>query len=102
VDFVDVTISCYRHRYGNAPGDPAFDDIEAQLARQPRIAAPAIVLHGACDGVSHPDSSLDAARHFSADYERRVIPTAGHFVSRERPDEVAKAIRDLSRFAPQV
>ena len=26
-DFVDVTIQSYRHRYGNAPGDPAYDDL---------------------------------------------------------------------------
>jgi hypothetical protein len=24
-DFVDVVIQSYRHRYGNAPGDPAYD-----------------------------------------------------------------------------
>src|SRR5206468_1964930 len=27
-DFVDVVIHSYRHRYGNAPGDPALEQIE--------------------------------------------------------------------------
>jgi pimeloyl-ACP methyl ester carboxylesterase len=38
-DFVDVTIQSYRHRYGNAPGDPALEPIERQLAAQPRSRA---------------------------------------------------------------
>ena len=32
-DFVEVVIQSYRHRYGVAPGDPALDAIEAQLAQ---------------------------------------------------------------------
>lgn len=51
-DFVDVTIQSYRHRYGNAPGDPALESIERQLAAQPRIIVPTIVLHGDSDGVT--------------------------------------------------
>jgi pimeloyl-ACP methyl ester carboxylesterase len=98
-DFVEVSIHSYRHRYGNATGDPAFDDIEDKLARQPPIAVPAIVLHGACDGVTHPNDSLHAEQHFSNHYERRLIPVAGHFLSRERADEVVKAIHDLIRIS---
>jgi pimeloyl-ACP methyl ester carboxylesterase len=33
-DFVDVSIHSYRHRYGAARGDPAFEPIEAELARR--------------------------------------------------------------------
>ena len=55
-DFVDVTIQSYRHRYGNAPGDPALDALEQRLAEQPSITVPTIVLHGACDGVGPPSS----------------------------------------------
>ncbi len=95
-DFVDVTIQSYRHRFGNALGDPAFDDIEWQLAAQPPIAVPAIVLHGACDGVDPAEQSEGAARHFTARYERRVVPHAGHFLSRETPEAVVEAIRDLA------
>jgi hypothetical protein len=51
------------------PQNPAFDDIEEQLARQPPITPPAIVLHGACDGLVHPDSSFDAGRHYLAYYD---------------------------------
>ena len=39
-DFVDVVIQSYRHRYGNAPGDPALEPIERQLAAGRRSACP--------------------------------------------------------------
>jgi len=94
-DFVDVTIQSYRHRYGNAPGDPALEPLEQRLAEQPPITVPAIVLHGACDGVGPPEQSVRHARHFTARYERRVVPVAGHFLSRETPDAVVQAVRDL-------
>jgi pimeloyl-ACP methyl ester carboxylesterase len=93
--FVEVTIQSYRHRYGNAPGDPALDPLERRLAEQPPITVPAIVLHGACDGVGPPEQSEGHARHFTARYERRVVPVAGHFLSRETPDAVVRAVRDL-------
>ena len=51
-DFVPVVIHSYRHRHGNAPGDPRFDEIERRLAARPPITVPTIVLHGADDGVS--------------------------------------------------
>ena len=94
-DFVDVTIQSYRHRYGNAPGDPALEPLEQRLAERPPITVPTIVLHGACDGVGPPEQSENHARHFTGRYERRVVPVAGHFLSRETPDAVVQAVRDL-------
>jgi pimeloyl-ACP methyl ester carboxylesterase len=94
-DFVDVTIQSYRHRYGAAPGDPAVEPLEQRLAGQPKIGIPTIVLHGAADGVSPPANSEHHARYFTARYERRVVPVAGHFLSRETPEPVVQAVRDL-------
>src|SRR5690242_6660553 len=84
-DFVDVTIQSYRHRYGNAPGDPAYDALEASLAGQPTIKVPTIILHGADDGVGPPASSIPRDRLFTRLIERKLIPRAGHFLSRENP-----------------
>ena len=95
-DFVDVVIQSYRHRYGVAPGDPGMEASEGLLAAQPRIAVPTIVLHGAADGVSPPEDSEPHRRHFSGSYARRVIPRAGHFLPREAPAEVVRAVRELS------
>jgi pimeloyl-ACP methyl ester carboxylesterase len=94
-DFVEVTIQSYRHRYANAPGDPALEDLEVRLAAQPPIAVPTIILHGEADGVTPADTSDRAAHHFTARYERRLVPVAGHFLSREAPDAVVRAVRDL-------
>lgn len=91
-DFVDVTIQSYRHRYGNAPGDPAYDAIEVRLAALPPIGVPTIVLHGEADGVGPPAGSIPRDRLLTGLIERRQIPLAGHFLSRENPEEVASAV----------
>jgi pimeloyl-ACP methyl ester carboxylesterase len=94
-DFVAVTIQSYRHRFANAPGDPAYEDLETRLAAQPAITVPTIVLQGEDDGVTPPEGSAHDAHHFTAHYERRLIPVAGHFLARETPEPVVQAVRDL-------
>jgi pimeloyl-ACP methyl ester carboxylesterase len=96
-DFVDIVIQSYRHRYGLAPGDPALQPIEDRLAAQPPIIVPTIVLHGACDGVSLPDSSEAHARFFTGPYQRRVVPVAGHFLPHEAPAAVVEALLELPK-----
>src|SRR5271166_2356888 len=93
-DFVAVVIQSYRHRYGLAPGDPSVEEIEQRLAGRPLISVPTIVLHGACDGVSAPESSQGHARFFSGPYQRRVIPVAGHFLPEEAPAAVVEAVME--------
>ncbi len=99
-DFVDIVIHSYRHRYGAAVGDPSLEAIEQQLAAQPRINVPTIVLHGAGDGVHPLGLSESQEKLFSARYERRVIPTAGHLFPREAPDAVIAAVRELASYTP--
>ncbi|HBK08476.1 MAG TPA: alpha/beta hydrolase [Acetobacteraceae bacterium] len=98
-DFVDVTIQSYRHRYGNAAGDPRYDDLEARLAAQPAIEVPTIVLHGEDDGVGSPASSIPRDRLLTGLIERRQIARAGHFLSRENPDDVVAAVVRLAGSA---
>ena len=95
-DFVDVTIQSYRHRYGNAPGDPAYDNLEVALGKQPTIGAPTIVLHGEADGVGPPAGSIPRDRMFTGQMERRLIPRAGHFLSRETPQDVVAAVKRVA------
>ena len=99
-DFVDVVIQSYRHRYGNAPGDPALERVEQQLAAQPPIGVPTIVLHGEADDVGPPAQSAGHARHFTGPYERRIIPVAGHFLPHEVPHVMVSALRDLLNRQP--
>lgn len=94
--FVDVTIQSYRHRYTNAPGDATYDNLEAALARQPSIRVPTIVLHGEADGVGAAAASIPRDRLFTGPMERRLIPRAGHFLSRENPQDVVAAVKRLA------
>jgi pimeloyl-ACP methyl ester carboxylesterase len=96
-DFVEVSIHSYRHRWGNAKGDPRYDELEAQLAETPNITVPTTVLHGEDDGASLPDTSEAKEKFFTSDYVRRLIPKAGHFLPRETPDLVTEAILAVSR-----
>jgi len=43
-DFVEVAIHSYRHRFALVPGDPAVEETEQSLTRQPKISVPTIVL----------------------------------------------------------
>lgn len=93
-DYVDVVIHSYRHRFQNAAGDPALEDIEQQLAHQPKITVPTMALQGECDGVDLEYFSRDHHRHFSGPYQRRVVPLAGHFLPREAAAAVLQAVID--------
>jgi pimeloyl-ACP methyl ester carboxylesterase len=96
-DFVSVVIHSYRHRIGNAPGDPRFADIERRLAERPKIQVPVITLYGADDALARPATEASPA-------ERAVLPMlaghqvvagAGHFMPREKPEAVSGALLTL-------
>lgn len=95
-DFVDIVVHGYRHRYASAPGAPEYDELERRLAALPKIAAPTVVLHGGADGCKPPEDSDNHARYFAGRYERRVLPRAGHILSREDPRAVFDAILELA------
>jgi pimeloyl-ACP methyl ester carboxylesterase len=98
-DFVEVVIHSYRHRYGAAEGDPELEKLERRLAGRPRIGIPTVVLHGEGDGV-HPVALSEGQEElFTAHYERKSVPLAGHFFPREAPEAVVEAIRRLSAIA---
>jgi pimeloyl-ACP methyl ester carboxylesterase len=96
-DFVDVVVHSYRHRFGTTPGDPTLDALEAQLARQPSISVPSIVLQGGDDGVDPPHATDEDAPHFTGRYERRTLPKIGHNIPQEAPEQFAAAILTLAK-----
>jgi pimeloyl-ACP methyl ester carboxylesterase len=97
VDFVDVVIHSYRHRIGNAPGEPRFEAMEKHLAQRPRIEAPSITLYGGDDGIAPPRVEAPPAERaaFASLMARRVIAGAGHFMPREKPEAVSSAMLEL-------
>jgi pimeloyl-ACP methyl ester carboxylesterase len=104
-DFVDVVIHSYRHRNGNAPGEPRFREIEAQLARRPPIKAPTALLYGADDGVAPPsrDVSPTAAERavIPTLVARRIVEGAGHFLPREKPEALVSALLEVIQASPR-
>jgi pimeloyl-ACP methyl ester carboxylesterase len=95
-DFVDCVIHSYRHRNLNAKGEARFEAAERRLATRPKIEAPAITLYGADDGLARPgqDDAADRAI-FTKLVARRVVPGAGHFLPREKPQAVSAALLEL-------
>ena len=95
-DFVECVIHSYRHRNGNAPGEPRFAGVERQLAQRPKITVPSIVLYGADDGLGAPPADTPAERaSFTARVARQVVAGAGHFLPREKPGVVSSAMLEL-------
>jgi pimeloyl-ACP methyl ester carboxylesterase len=94
-DFVDIVIHSYRHRFGYAPGDPAFESIERELAKQPTIGVPTISLCGADDGVGPPPEVDEDGPRFSGPYQRRVLKGVGHNFPQEAPEATLAALSDV-------
>lgn len=94
-DFVDVTIQSYRHRFGNAPGDPSLEAVERKLAARPKVAVPTIALQGEADGVQSPEASEKHSPFFTGSYQRRVLARIGHNPPQEAPRDFANAILEL-------
>jgi pimeloyl-ACP methyl ester carboxylesterase len=96
-DFVDVVIHSYRQRFGVVPGDPAYEEIEQKLARQPDITVPTITLDGATDGI-RPAGTAAQAVHFKGRHEHRVIENAGHNLPQEAPRAFVDAVLTVHRW----
>jgi pimeloyl-ACP methyl ester carboxylesterase len=95
LDFVDVVIHSYRHRFGLVAGDPAYAGIEERLAQSPPISVPTITFDGADDGVRSPSSASAQAHRFSGAREHRIVPGVGHNMPQEVPSVFAQAILEL-------
>jgi pimeloyl-ACP methyl ester carboxylesterase len=96
-DFVDIVIHSYRHRLGNAPGEPRFDAVEHALAARPKIEVPTIVLHGADDALDRAPAEATPAEKasFTKLVARRIVAGSGHFMPREKPEAVSAALLEV-------
>jgi pimeloyl-ACP methyl ester carboxylesterase len=95
-DFVGTVIHSYRHRYGLAAGDPAYEQDERRIAAQPPITVPAIVIDSTEDPLDAPRPPAEHARHFPNLAGYRQTGT-GHNVPHQDPAGFADVIRALHR-----
>ena len=91
--FVDVVISYYRHRYGNAPGAPAYAPQQSRLDPLPPIQVRTLFGCGLADAVNLPASSEGQELWFPQGFRRIEFPGVGHFPQREASEQVARLIR---------
>lgn len=96
-DFVDVVIHAYRHGFGLAVGDPAYEELEERLALRPKITVPAVTLDGASDTLK-PGGTANQAGMFTARHEHRVID-AGHNLPQEAPAAFADAVLTVTKWS---
>ena len=97
VDWADITLHSYRHRWGHALGDPFYDHEERRLNPAPLLEVPTLLLHGVADGVNHPDSSVGKEIFFRGPYVRQLLAGVGHFPQREAPSDVLAALLNFFR-----
>ena len=93
-----MVIHSYRHRYGLVPGDLAYDEIERELAAQPQIAVPTIVLDPTEDPMVAPQSSEAHRERFTRLIDHRLV-SSGHDMPHDNPDAVVRAVLDLRAMA---
>ena len=98
-DYVDIVIHSYRHRFGLAPGDPQYAELQRRLAELPPITVPAITLDGDTDGVIPATDGKASAPRFTGPRTHRIVPGAGHNPPQEAPEAFASAILDLVKPA---
>jgi len=94
-DYVEVAIHSYRHRYGQAEGDPRYAELQRRLAALPVITVPAITLDGDADGVIPATDGQGSASKFSGPRRHHVIPQVGHNLPQETPEIFADAVWEL-------
>jgi pimeloyl-ACP methyl ester carboxylesterase len=90
-DFVATVVHSYRHRYGLAAGDPAYEDAERSLASRPQITVPTVVVDPTADPLQDARPPAVHAERFPQLVEHRPVAT-GHNAPQEDPASFASAI----------
>lgn len=91
-DFVNVVTHSYRHRFGLVDGDPQYAHIQNELALQPDISVPTVILAGSSDGVTPAQDEHKALCKFTGPVRRLSLGGVGHNVPQEAPADFAQAV----------
>ncbi len=93
-DFVEVVVHSYRHRFGLAEGDPAYQATEDLLAAQPPITVPTLVIDPVDDPLATRWSPGADGKRFPGLLGVREA-AAGHNVPQQSPATFVGAVLEV-------
>jgi pimeloyl-ACP methyl ester carboxylesterase len=92
-DFSKIVLHAYRSGVSRLGGDKRHDELRSVIQKAPAVTCDAIVLSGADDPVEGAPLRDEAInRYFTGAFRHKAVEGAGHFIHRQRPDEVINAI----------
>ena len=92
-DFSKIVLNAYRSGVSGLGGDKRHDELRSVILQAPAVTCSTVVLTGTDDPVeSAPLQDEEIKRYFTGGFRHKVVEGAGHFIHRQRPDEVINAI----------
>jgi pimeloyl-ACP methyl ester carboxylesterase len=91
-DWPTITLHSYQVRWGEAAKDPHYAELDRRAMSAQSISVPTLMVQGGADGVTIPPTTEGKDQYFTGGYRRVVIDGVGHFMTREKPDEVSKLL----------
>lgn len=85
-----AALGYYRSQFNPALQHPGLADIRKRLSEP--IPVPTMYLHGANDGCIGVETTEGMESAFLRDFEKHIIPSAGHFIHQEQPEVVNELI----------
>jgi pimeloyl-ACP methyl ester carboxylesterase len=87
---LEAALGYYRAVFDRAKADPRLEDVRHATTRP--ITVPTLALCGGDD--LRVELMTDQEPYFAGEYRFAVVPGAGHFLHREKPDEVTRLVLD--------